>query len=91
MAACLRDCDAALAALEAATAAPAQGDPSIDDMEPAAAVSLVKLRLRRAEALRRLGRHEDALQELGVLRTLATSDQEMAAADYLGTQIRDGL
>ena len=74
---CAEDCDEALAALKPHAAA-------VDDSTRALAF---KIRLRRAEARRRLGRLGDAKEDAAALVAMAGSEDEKAAADYVALQL----
>lgn len=71
--ACVRDCSDALSA--------------IDQAGPGCTVSPFKIRLRRAEANRRLGNMEECCRQSSALSSLAKTDDERAAAGYLALNL----
>ena len=78
---CAQDCVAALAVLD--HTAGSDGGPGNE----AARALAFKIRLRRAEAWRRLGRLAEARSDSQALRRIASSPDEIAAMEYLAMQL----
>ena len=93
---CLRDCTDCLDAMAHTSREDGGASPLCDGattptttvcVSPQAIVSPFKVRLRRAEAFRRMGRIEECYRQSEALSALARTEEEQAAAGYLALQM----
>ena len=82
---CIRDCDAALEA--GAQDGAVVSSPELTDADVPPSPAKFKILMRRAEANWRFGQVDEAASDVAALRSLAASDAERAAVEYLAQQV----